>query len=302
MNESIKKYMKVGLVHFMAYPDAMTGEGDIVSSVRKVLSDTYFDAIELTRIACPQMRKNVADLVTQSGVTLGYGTQPQLLRNKENLNSLDESLRLRAVERMKSCIDEASEMGAQAIAYLAGRFHPDTHEEAYQALVKSTLEICSYAKKKGNLPVNLEIFDYDVEKCSLIGPAPLAKRFAEEITASYEHFGLMVDLSHITQLHESLDENILPIAPYIRHVHIANSVLTQGAAAYGDQHPRFGFLHSQVDIPLLVEFLRKLFQIGYLAEGKRPVVAFEVKPWDGEDSEMVIANAKRFLDEAWSLV
>ncbi len=302
MNESIKKYMKVGLVHFMAYPFAMSGEGDIAGTVRRVLSDDYFDAIELTRIADPNERRRVADLVKQAGVAFGYGAQPQLLRNQENVNSLDESLRLRAVNRIKSLIDEAYEMDADGFAYLAGKYDPTRIEEAYQALVKSTEEILAYAKEKGNMPVNLEIFDYDVEKCSLIGPVALAKRFAQDMAARFDHFGLMVDLSHITQLRESFDENLTPIAPYIRHVHIANSVLRKGAPAYGDQHPRFGFPNSEVDAALLAKFLRKLFEIGYLQEGKRPVVAFEVKPWEGEDGEMVLASAKRCLNEAWTLV
>ncbi len=29
MNESIHKYMKVGLIHFMAYPNCIKGEGPI---------------------------------------------------------------------------------------------------------------------------------------------------------------------------------------------------------------------------------------------------------------------------------
>ncbi len=302
MQESIKKYMKVGLVHFMAYPSAMTGEGEILKTVRRVLEDDYFDAIELTHISDPAVRREVASLVCQSGAALGYGAQPQLMRGGENLNSLDESLRLRALSRLKACVDEACEMGAQGIAFLAGKYDAARREEHYQALVRSTREICAYARERGNLQVNLEVFDYDVEKCSLIGPAPLAARFAKEITAEFDHFGLMLDLSHMTQLHETMDESVDPVARFIRHVHIANAVLVPGAPAYGDQHPRFGFPGSEVDVQLLVRFLRKLFDVGYLGAGKRPVVAFEVKPWGDEDSEMVLANAKRFLNEAWAMV
>lgn len=302
MQESIKKYMKVGLVHFMAYPSAMTGEGEILKTVRRVLEDDYFDAIELTHISDPAVRREVASLVCQSGAALGYGAQPQLMRGGENLNSLDESLRLRALSRLKACVDEACEMGAQGIAFLAGKYDAARREEHYQALVRSTREICAYARERGNLQVNLEVFDYDVEKCSLIGPAPLAARFAKEITAEFDHFGLMIDLSHMTQLHETMDESVDPVARFIRHVHIANAVLVPGAPAYGDQHPRFGFPGSEVDVQLLVRFLRKLFDVGYLGAGKRPVVAFEVKPWGDEDSEMVLANAKRFLNEAWAMV
>jgi len=45
----------------------------------------------------------------------------------------------------------------------------------------------------------------------LIGPATLAKGFAEIITGEYDNFGLLVDLSHIMQLHETIEQAILPI-------------------------------------------------------------------------------------------
>ena len=53
-------------------------------------------------------------------------------------------------------------------------------------------------------------------------------------------------------------------------------------------------------MPQLVEFLRELFEIGSLGRGRRPVVAFQVKPMPRESSGAVIANAKRTLLEAWA--
>ena len=53
-------------------------------------------------------------------------------------------------------------------------------------------------------------------------------------------------------------------------------------------------------MPQSVEFLRELFENGYLGRGRRPVGAFEVKPLPGESSGAVIANAKRTLIEAWA--
>lgn len=302
MNEPLQKYMKVGMIHFMAYPFAQSGEGEIVSTIKDILKDDYFDAIEVTHIKDPAERGKAAKLLRESGAAYVYGAQPQLMRNKLNINHLDEVERQKAVDKMKACIDEAYEIGAAGIGYLAGTYEEATKEQSYQQLVKSSREICRYAKDKGNLAVNLEIFDYDIEKCSLIGPVDMAKRFAEEMTAEFDNFGLMVDLSHITQLHSSVDENIDPIIPYIKHAHMANSVLVEGAPAYGDQHPRFWFPNDTVSVEDLAYFIRKLIQIGYLTPEDPKILSFEVKPWGDEDPEMVIANAKRFLNRAWALV
>lgn len=46
------------------------------------------------------------------------------------------------------------------------------------------LELCRYADEKGGLPVNLEVFTYDVEKFSLISPARRAQRLAQEMRVS----------------------------------------------------------------------------------------------------------------------
>ncbi|HHY64931.1 MAG TPA: sugar phosphate isomerase/epimerase [Clostridiaceae bacterium] len=301
MIEPIKKFMKLGLVHFMAYPSTIKGEGPILETVKKIAADSYFDAIEITWIKDPKVRAEVKKVLDSSHMTVAYGGQPRLLTTGSNINSLDEAKRLEALANLKEGIDEAYEMGAVGFAFLSGRYEEETKEESYQALVKSTSELCEYAKSKGNMRIALEVFDYDIDKKSVIGPAALAKRFAEEMRGRFDNFGLMVDLSHIPMLHETIEESILPVKDYIIHAHMGNTVIRDpGCEAYGDMHPRFGFPNSENDVDQLVEYLRTLMEIGFISEKNRPIVSFEVKPWGDEDPDVVIANAKRTLDLAWA--
>jgi sugar phosphate isomerase/epimerase len=301
MYESMYKYMKVGLIHFMAYPDTMKGEGPIVETVRKIALDDYFNAIEVSWIKNPEERAQVKKIIDTSHMTVAYGGQPRLLTTGLNINDLDEEARRKAVSTLKEGIDEAYELGAKGFAFLSGKYQEAAKELAYEALVKSTKELCSYAKQKGNLKVVLEIFDYDIDKKSLIGPADLALRFAQDIRSEHDNFGLMVDLSHLPQLRETPEEAILPIKDYIVHAHMGNAVVADpGFEAYGDTHPRFGFPNSENDVDELVEYLRVLLDIGFLNTENPPIVSFEVKPWKDEDPELVIANAKRVLNEAWA--
>ena len=153
------------------------------------------------------------------------------------------------------------------------------------------------------MPVLCEVFDYDIAKKSLIGPADMVKRYAETICGEYDNFGLMVDLSHIPMLHESLEENLLPVKEYVRHAHMGNTVIkAPDLPAYGDEHPRFGFPDSENDVEELAAYLRLLLKIGFLNEKNRPIVSFEVKPFEEEDPDVVLAGAKRTLDLAWELV
>jgi len=301
MIEPIKKFMKLGLVHFMAYPSTIKGEGPIMETVKKIAADSYFDAIEITWIKDPKVRAEVKKVLDSSHMTVAYGGQPRLLTTGSNINSLDEAKRLEALANLKEGIDEAYEMGAVGFAFLSGRYEEETKEESYQALVKSTSELCEYAKSKGNMRIALEVFDYDIDKKSVIGPAALAKRFAEEMRGRFDNFGLMVDLSHIPMLHETIEESILPVKDYIIHAHMGNTVIRDpGCEAYGDMHPRFGFPNSENDVDQLVEYLRTLMEIGFISVKNRPIVSFEVKPWGDEDPDVVIANAKRTLDLAWA--
>ncbi len=303
MIDSINKYAKVGLVHFMAYPATIKGEGPIEETIQKVAVDPYFDAIEVTWIKDSAVRTKVKGMLDSSHLSVAYGGQPRLLTTGQNINDLDEAKRETAVANMKEGIDEAYEIGAVGFGFLAGNYQEGTKEEAYQALVKSTKEMCAYAKSKGDLKIVLEVFDYDIDKCALIGPVELAKRYAEEICAEYDNFGLMVDLSHFPLIHEKSRESIMPVKDYIVHAHMGNCFMgDKNDPAYGDVHPRFGYPGGENDVEELVEYLQILKEIGYLDPNNRRFLSFEVKPVGDENPDIVIANAKRVLNLAWAKV
>ena len=303
MQESMYQYMKVGTIHFMSYPATMKGEGPVLETVEKIVRDSYFTAIELTWIKDSAVKKAVKKLLEQSHMTVSYGGQPRLLTTGLNINDLDEAGREKAVMTLKEGIDEAYEMGAVGFVFLSGKYEEATKEQSYKALVKSTKELCRYAASKGSMRVVLEVFDYDVDKKSIIGPVNLAKRFAEEIRAEHDNFGLLVDLSHLPLLRETAEQAILPVKDYIVHAHIGNAVVKDPAMpAYGDAHPRFGFPNGENDVDQLASFLRVLKEIGFLNTQNPPVVSFEVKPWGDEDPDLILAGSKRVLNEAWARV
>ncbi len=303
MNEPMRNYMRAGLIHFMAYPSVIKGEGPIEETFRKIALDDYFDAVEVTWIKDVEVRKRVKKMIDTSYIDVAYGGQPRQLTTGLNINDLDEAGRQRALATLKEGIDEAYEIGAGGFGFLSGKYAEDKTEEAYRALVASTRELCAYAKSKGAIKVALEVFDFDIDKKALIGPVTLAKRFAEEISAEFDNFGLMVDLSHIPLLHETIYESLIPVKDYIIHAHMGNCLMKDTSdPAYGDAHPRFGYPGSENDVEELVDYLRVLLSIGFLNKDKRPIVSFEVKPVGDEDPDLVVANAKRVLNRAWEKV
>jgi len=301
MNESIHKYFNIGLVHFMAYPSTIKGDGPVVETVKKILVDDYFDAIEITHIDDDEARQKVRDMAAQSHIKVCYGAQPTLLIGGLNPNALDEEERRKAQDALQDAVDEAEFLGAKGIAFLAGKWSEETKDKNYAQLIKTTSYLCEYAGAKG-MNIELEVFDYDVDKAALIGPAPLAAKFAEKIRSKYDNFGIMVDLSHFPQTYENSAYVFKTLKRCITHLHIGSAVMTEGAAAYGDMHPRFGFPNGVNDVDEVLDFLRACRDEGFMSENDPMTLSFEVKPWEGEDSDLVVANAKRVLNRAWALL
>lgn len=296
MKDSIHKYFQVGTIRWMSYPRLSALE-----AARKIARDDFFDAIEITKCADDAEREELKKILEQSHLKVCYGAQPRLLGPKLNPNDLDEEGRLKAQETLLEAVDEAEYLGAKGIAFLAGKWEEETREAAYQSLLKTTETVCAYAQTKGMF-VELEVFDYDVDKASLIGPAPLAARFAADVRLKYPNFGLLVDLSHFPICHEKAGDVIRTCRPYITHLHFGNAVADPSAAGYGDYHQRLGYPNSANDVPELLDYLEVLKEEGFFREKDPLVLSMEVAPTSEEDEEIVLANTKRCLNRAWALL
>lgn len=298
MRDSIHKYFQVGTIQWMSHPPV---NYNLLDSVKALSSDAYFDALEVSQIKDDETRAEVKKLLEQSHMKVCYGAQPRLLGTGLNPNDIDEDGRQKAEKTLLEAIDEAEYLGAKGIAFLAGKWKAETKEQAYAQLLKTTRNVCTYAATKGMM-VELEVFDYDMDKAALIGPAPYAARFAADMRMSSSNFGLLVDLSHFPTTYETSQFVIRTLRPYITHLHFGNAVVKPGCEAYGDAHPRFGFPNSANDTPELLDYLRVLKQEGFFHADDPMVFSLEVKPWGDEDGEITLANTKRVLNRAWALL
>ncbi len=143
---------------------------------------------------------------------------------------------------LKDDIDEACDIGAPGFVFLRGKYDLEKFDEPYGPLLNLTRELCVYASGKGNLKMIYEVFDYDIDKKSLIGPAEIAARYAVDIKHDFDNFGLLVDLSHLPLLREIPRECIGILKEYIVHAHVGNCVVfNPDLPGYGDLHSRLGF-------------------------------------------------------------
>lgn len=320
----------LSIVHPMAFPgpgnsDAlMRGEAPadyVMMSLRTILDDDDFGAIEVTNINDSGIRSEAATLLKSSGKTVTFGCYGVQLaaagggrRSPALISSPDPLPRAEALSDLRELLEQAVEMGAQFLAVLSGKdlalIEDRQGEGAEQlrglqrdALVESLAKLCDEAGRSG-VTVLLEPFDRlkappgsKAVKGALIGPAEEAVAVCSKLHGrGATNIGLLPDTSHMVLLGEG-PEALRTLAPHLKWFHVATCVCSRDteeqARRYGDNHPAFGVAGSEVDASRLRGYLRVLDEIGYTGP-----IGFEVKPIDDEDPIAVISGAKSVLREA----
>lgn len=301
--------LHIGLVHFMAFPHAAQDPNAALETLREVARDEFFQVVEITHIADEQIRRQVRKLLEDAHMEIGYAAQPIILWSKLNPNSLDEVERSKAIDALKSAVDEAYELSAKILAMLSGPY-PGEEEKgaAMDKLVDTIITVCQYAQDKvpsdrAPLTITLESFDRDIDRKRLIGPSKDAAELADRVKEHVDNFGICVDLSHLPLLNETPEDCMAAIGEHLIHVHVGNCVKQLGHPLYGDQHPPFGIPGGENDVEELRVFLEALIYSGYLRRSvptKLPWLTFEIKPPEGQDWQIILAATKRLFYEAWS--
>lgn len=291
-----------------------------------VIDNEFFNSIEISRIKNSKTRAiaitMLADARKKKTIEeIVYCAQLVQLINEDkivppsDISSLEEDDRIKAVERLKECIDEAMQYSAEVFTFFSGK-DPAIMQgltgadadrvrgEALSQLRRSLHEICVYLAEvnknnKTNCVPLLIPFDARVNppgitpfKEMLIGPADRAEALLESIRHQYGHneLGLLMDTSHMIINGEG-PEVIKRLGAYIKHMHISNCVLNRnnpdGDLRYGDIHPAFNVPDSELCGNVLAGYCKALSEIGFTG-----TASFEIKPIRSEIPEDLTGAAK----------
>jgi sugar phosphate isomerase/epimerase len=291
-NFSIYKYMK-------------NGEGPVVETLRKIVEDDFWTAVEVGWMKDPKVRNEARKLLETSHMEVCYANQPRMFSNKLDMNAFDPKERKKALNGMKNGVKEAFDLGASCMRVFSGK-HPgeEKKEEAKKILVDSLKEVCQYTNELGPMEIYMKVFDYDIDKCFLIGHFKDAADVASEVHKEFKNFGVLADLSHFPLLRESPEESLPLVKRFPMHFHIGNCLFRDRRhPTYGDLQPRFGMPGGEIDTPQVRDYFRLLLDLKLLNPEKKPVLSAEVRPLLAEDtSEVVLASTKRVIKEAWAMV
>lgn len=104
MQEPIEAYCHIGIVHPMAFPEVLQGEGPILDTLTQVALDPFFSAIEVTWIKDASVRGDAAQLLATAGMEVIFAAQPPLMQQNLSLSDPDPDQRRKAVEDRKSVV------------------------------------------------------------------------------------------------------------------------------------------------------------------------------------------------------
>jgi sugar phosphate isomerase/epimerase len=311
MESSQEIYPGLGLVHYVAFPQHLGGEGPIDETLGVVLADDVFNTLEISWIKSETMKQRVCKMLEHSGKRIVFSGGPPYAYQHINLSSLDPEERAHSLELAKRLIDDALLFGA-CIHLITGG--PDTEpalrDRARDALVHSIVELSDYADAQGKKPplcLSLEPVDRAVHRKGLVGPIAEAVEVAHKVHDLGGKLYLTIDQSHLAQLGEKPDNALALSDDFLDHIHLANCVISDPQnPLYGDEHPRFGVPGGVHNLPELVAFLKILQGRGYFRReppyGGWPIISVEVKPIEGEDSVQLLKTTREVLVEAFSQV
>ena len=81
--------MKLGIVHFKAFPEVVRGEGPIIKTLRTIVEDDFWTAVEVGWMKDVKVRNEARKLLETSHMEVCYANQPRMFSNKMDLNSFD---------------------------------------------------------------------------------------------------------------------------------------------------------------------------------------------------------------------
>jgi len=301
MKAKPQDYMYLGIVSGMIFPQAKEDSTTYYNTLERLASDPYFTAGEVGFPPDGDHRKTKKTLDKFQGA-VSYGAQGVTLDERYDLADLDDRVREKVIAKVCEEIDKANLLGIRRVEITSGKeVRGPEREERKEKLIASIGEICRYAgDKERKTEILLETFDFNVEKRRMLGPSQEAAKVADAVSQDFANFGILLDLSHIPLLGEDIEASIELVGDHLKHVHIGNCVIKDTEhPIYGDQHPRFGIQGGEIRAEEVRRFLAACFECGYLGEGKKAFVSFEVKPSPRESSQELIENATSTLQEAW---
>ncbi len=298
MNEDIRKFAKLGLVHHMLYPKSVYNSAyhadTLIEFSKRVDIDTFDCCVPYDK----KERQKTIRALNKCEKEKCYALH-LFPAKKISLASLDKTEQEITRLVIKDQIKAASDINAKGFVFVSGADIPEARKEAKEAFLSFCRWFCCELGKYG-ITALLEPFDRTIDKKFLYGPIDECIELVDELSQEFGNIGIELDIAHLPLMGEGFESAIKRCGNRIKRVHIGNCVLCdKDDTWYGDKHPPVCFKKGVIAEPELSVILKTLLDIGYLSENERGALVMEMQPYPGTSAEYTINSTMEILNNVW---
>ena len=301
-------YFDLGFVYQTLYLGLDLEELSVCDTIKPMIEDDFFQAIEMTSIKDVKEKIRVKELLEKKNRTVVFSGVTPIFREGLNLSAILEKDRKAAVQRMYPYFDEAHDFQAKVFLIASGPDPGEIHRErAKRQLKYSIMDLWEYGEKQNynkDTTLSMEIFDRDVEIKFLFGPSSESSEFARMVNALGIDFSLTIDQGHLYLLEEDPSYSLHEAKGLAFHFHLGNCVIKDSKdPAFGAKHPVFGYPGGEVGYEQISSFLSIMRDNQYFerqAPWGKSILSFEIRPILREDPKRIIEQSKEEFLRAWN--
>ena len=288
--------LAIGLNHHLLYADRSADPATHCASLLTVLADPRLEVVDLWIPADPAIAEREIAACLASGKQIVYNVGSRKGKPSPVPASLDPDGKTYAVAFYLDELTRANAVRATKVVTNSGPDNPGNRPAALGALASFYRQVC--ATVPATTLVLIEPTDRTVSKRKLLGPSAETATFCRD--SGIPNLASMVDMGHVPLLGETLAQAFTDTVPFVGHVHLGNCILRDRShPMFGDKHVPWGVPGGEYGLEGIVEFFRAAFACGYLGEGKRPTVSFEMRPHPELGPERSLDRFFAEFEEAW---
>jgi sugar phosphate isomerase/epimerase len=303
MQNNLREYARIGLVHHMLYPDCGEHPQAHVATLKALAARSDIATFDCCLPYDPAARAALIAPLRECGKTdITFATHFFPLRKISFCTPIvTEQAQARMIVR--DMIEGAAAIGATGFIFASGGPTPaEATAEHYAAFADFCRWLCGELDRYG-ITALLEPFDTTIDKRFLYGSTTQCVNLIEALQPRIDNLGIELDVAHLPLMNENFADAIRTVGTHLQRVHLGNCVLRDRThPRYGDTHPPIGLPDGEIDVPQTTEILQALLDIGFLSRVKPGNLVIEMTPWPGKTVEETIADSFSRLNAAWESV
>lgn len=275
--------MKRGICLTALYPQAMEDAALLMELFHKVKERKLFTCVEFYFHGKPEEELQIGHKLRELQLSSVFLAGFPMKRDKVDLSARDEETRKKGVAACMRLYESAVRLQADKMLILSGPAWemPDlkNRDGIIRQTRRSLLELEEKLRQEGP-QVTLEFFNDRGEPRLAVGDIALVRELFMGMPET--KIGITFDTSHVAQLGEDVLPAFRLLSPWVRHLHLANSVSRDSRhPLFGDKHPLFSIEGGDFSLVKMRSLYRSLMQNGDLDQVD--ICSFEVISRGEED-------------------